>query len=287
MLVRRLREEVAEVLSRQRREDAINGVPPMSAEDERQFARAVVARVLDGYAREEVRAGRTPPSPDEETALAEGVHAALFGVGRLQPLLDNPDIENIDINGHDHVFIGYADGREERGQPVADSDDELVELVQTLGAYSGLTSRPFDTANPRLDIRLPDGSRLSAVMGVCRRPSLSIRRARLSRVSLDTLVGYGTMSPEPAAFLSAAVRARKNIMIAGATNAGKTTLLRALANEIDSGRAADHGRAGAGARPGRVPRPAPERRGLRGAPAQRRGLRRHPDGRAWCAARCA
>jgi len=232
-LVRRLREEVAEVLSRQRREDAINGVPPMSAEDERQFARAVVARVLDGYAREEVRAGRTPPSPDEETALAEGVHAALFGVGRLQPLLDNPDIENIDINGHDHVFIGYADGREERGQPVADSDDELVELVQTLGAYSGLTSRPFDTANPQLDIRLPDGSRLSAVMGVCRRPSLSIRRARLSRVSLDTLVGYGTMSPELAAFLSAAVRARKNIMIAGATNAGKTTLLRALANEID------------------------------------------------------
>ncbi|HTW18487.1 MAG TPA: ATPase, T2SS/T4P/T4SS family [Nocardioides sp.] len=234
-LVRRLREEVAEVLSRQRREDALNGVPPMSAEDERQFARAVVARVLDGYAREEVRAGRTPPSPDEETALAEGVHAALFGVGRLQPLLDNPEIENIDINGHDHVFIGYADGREERGQPVADSDDELVELVQTLGAYSGLTSRPFDTANPQLDIRLPDGSRLSAVMGVCRRPSLSIRRARLSRVSLDTLVGYGTMSPELAAFLSAAVRARKNIMIAGATNAGKTTLLRALANEIEPG----------------------------------------------------
>jgi len=232
-LVRRLREEVAEVLSRQRREDAVNGVPPMSAEDERQFARAVVARVMDGYAREEVRAGRTPPSPDEESALAEGVHAALFGVGRLQPLLDNPEIENIDINGFDHVFIGYADGREERGQPIAESDDELVELVQTLGAYSGLTSRPFDTANPQLDIRLPDGSRLSAVMGVCRRPSLSIRRARLSRVSLDTLVGYGTMSPELAAFLSAAVRARKNIMIAGATNAGKTTLLRALANEID------------------------------------------------------
>lgn len=231
--MRRLREEVADVLSRQRREDAANGLPPMSAEDERQFARAVVSRVLDGYAREEVRAGRTPPSPEEETALAEGVHAALFGVGRLQPLLDDPDIENIDVNGCDRVFIGYADGREELGPPIADSDDELVELVQTLGAYSGLTSRPFDTVNPQLDIRLPDGSRLSAVMGVCQRPSLSIRRARLSRVSLDTLVGYGTMSPELAAFLSAAVRARKNIMIAGATNAGKTTLLRALANEIE------------------------------------------------------
>jgi pilus assembly protein CpaF len=234
-LVRDLREQVADVVSRQRREDAENHLPPMSAEDERQFARAVIGRVLDQYAREEVRAGRTPPTPDEEQSLADGIHAALFGVGRLQPLLDDPEVENIDINGCDQVFVGYADGREERAEPVAETDDELIELVQTLGAYSGLTSRPFDTANPQLDIRLPDGSRLSAVMGVCPRPSVSIRRARLSRVTLDTLVDYGTLSPDLASFLSAAVRARKNIMIAGATNAGKTTLLRALANEIDPG----------------------------------------------------
>ncbi|HET6651728.1 MAG TPA: ATPase, T2SS/T4P/T4SS family [Nocardioides sp.] len=232
-LIRRLREEVADILSRQRREDAANGLPPMTAEDERQFARAVVSRVLDAYAREEVTAGRKPPSHEDEQAIAEGIHAALFGVGRLQPLLDDPDVENIDINGCDNVFIGYADGREERALPVAENDDELVELVQILGAYSGLTSRPFDTANPQLDIRLPDGSRLSAVMGVCQRPSLSIRKARIARASLDMLVDYGSISPELAAFLSAAVRARKNIMIAGATNAGKTTLLRALANEID------------------------------------------------------
>ena len=232
-LIRRLREEVADILARQRREDAANGLPPMTAEDERQFARAVVSRVLDAYAREEVTAGRKPLSHEDEQAIAEGIHAALFGVGRLQPLLDDPEVENIDINGCDNVFIQYADGREERGLPVADNDDELVELVQILGAYSGLTSRPFDTANPQLDIRLPDGSRLSAVMGVCQRPSLSIRRARINRVSLDMLVDYGTISPELAAFLSAAVRARTNIMIAGATNAGKTTLLRALANEIE------------------------------------------------------
>ena len=160
------------------------------------------------------------------------MHAALFGVGRLQPLLDDPEVENIDINGCDRVFVGYADGREAIMPPVADSDDELIELVQILGAYSGLASRPFDTANAQLDLRLPDGSRLSAVMGVCARPSLSIRRARLSRVSLDMLVQNGSMSSELAGFLSAAIAARKNIMLAGATNAGKTTLLRALANEI-------------------------------------------------------
>ncbi|MFB6726387.1 CpaF family protein [Kribbella sp. NPDC056345] len=231
-LVRSLREQVAEILARQRREDTANGLPQMTAEDERQFARAVVARVLEDHARSELAAGRTPPSASDEQDLADGIHAALFGVGRLQPLLDDPMVENVDINGCDRVFIGYADGREERGIPVAENDDELVELIQTLAAYSGLASRPFDAANPQLDLRLPDGSRLSALMGVVARPSLSIRRARLSRVSLESLIEHGTISMELAAFLSAAVRARKNIMIAGATNAGKTTLLRALANEI-------------------------------------------------------
>jgi pilus assembly protein CpaF len=73
---------------------------------------------------------------------------------------------------------------------------------------------------------------LSAVMGVCPRPAISIRRSRLSRVTLDELVANESLSPELASFLAAAVLARKNIMIAGATNAGKTTLLRALAHEI-------------------------------------------------------
>ena len=231
-LVRRLREEVGDVLARQRREDSVNAIMAMSSEDERQFARAVIGRVLDSHARTEIAAGRTPPDITEEEGLSEGIHAALFGVGRLQPLLDDPLVENIDINGADRVFVGYADGREEFVGPVADSDEELVELVQVLGAYSGLTSRSFDTANPQLDLRLPDGSRLSAVMGVTARPALSIRRSRLSRVFLDDLVENGSLTPEIAAMLSAAVRARKNIMIAGATNAGKTTLLRALANEI-------------------------------------------------------
>ena len=235
VLVRRLREEVADVLARQRRDDAAAGLPPMSSEDERQFARAVIARVLDAHARGEMASGRTPPTPQDEEEISAGIHAALYGVGRLQPLLDDPDVENVDINGFDNVFVQYGDGREERWGPVADSDDELVELVQILGAYSGLTSRPFDSANPQLDLRLPDGSRLSAVMDVCSRPSISIRRARLSRVHLDDLVRFGSVTPDVAAFLSAAVAARKNIMIAGATNAGKTTLLRALANEIAPG----------------------------------------------------
>ncbi|MCZ4101525.1 CpaF family protein [Streptomyces sp. SID13666] len=231
-LVKRFRQDAGDRISEQRRLDQVSGVPAMSPEDERQFARAVIAQILEDYARAEINLGRTPPNAEAEEAYAAAVHAALFGVGRLQPLLDDPEVENIDINGCDQVFVGYSDGRELRADPVAESDEELIELIQVLGAYSGLSSRPFDSANPQLDLRLPDGSRLSAVMDVTRRPALSIRRARLGKVFLSDLVGNNTLTPELHSFLSAAVLARKNIMIAGATNAGKTTLLRALANVI-------------------------------------------------------
>ncbi|GAA2614951.1 CpaF family protein [Streptomyces axinellae] len=231
-LVKRFRQEAGDRIAEQRRIDQASGVAPMSTEDERQFARAVIAQILEEYARAEITAGRTPPDAQGEEAYAAAVHAALFGVGRLQPLLDDPEVENIDVNGYDQVFVGYANGYETRGEPVAESDEELVELIQVLGAYSGLSSRSFDTANPQLDLRLPDGSRLSAVMDVTRRPALSIRRARMGKVFISDLVGNGTLTPELGSFLTAAVRARKNVMIAGATNAGKTTLLRALANEI-------------------------------------------------------
>jgi Flp pilus assembly CpaF family ATPase len=233
-LVRRLRGRVAERLNEQRRRDELAGRAPMSGEDERQFARSLIVQVLEDFARTEISEGRVPPSPDDEETTAAAIHAALFGVGRLQPLLEDPDVENIDINGCDQVFVGYSDGREELHDPVADSDEELIELIQILAAHSGLSSRPFDTANPQLDLRLPDGSRLSALMGVCPRPAVSIRKSRLGKVFLDDLVASGTMSEHLASFLKAAVTARKNIMIAGSTNAGKTTLLRALANEIPS-----------------------------------------------------
>lgn len=231
-LVKRLRAEVGDRLAEQRRLDAASGIQPMSGEDERQFARALITQVLEEHARREITAGRAPLTAQDEEDLATAIHAALFGVGRVQPLLEDPEIENIDINGCDRVFLGYADGREVMGDPVADSDEELIELVQVLAAYSGLSSRPFDTANPQLDLRLPDGSRLSAVMDVTVRPAVSIRRARLGKVFLADLVGNGTLLPEAASCLAAAVAARKNIMIAGATNAGKTTLLRALVNQI-------------------------------------------------------
>nr|WP_272902457.1 ATPase, T2SS/T4P/T4SS family [Brevibacterium daeguense] len=227
-----MRGRVADRLNQQRRADEMAGRAAMSSEDERQFARSLIIQVLEDYAREEISSGRTPLTPEDEADVANAIHAALFGVGRLQPLLENPEVENIDINGCDQVFVGYADGSERMHDPVAETDEELVELIQILASNVGLSSRPFDSANPQLDLRLPDGSRMSAVMGVCTRPAISIRRSRLGKVFLRDLVASGTMSLDVAEFLQAAVTARKNIMIAGATNAGKTTMLRALANCI-------------------------------------------------------
>src|SRR5262249_46478568 len=119
---------------------------------------------------------------------------------------------------------------------------------RTLGSYAGLNARPFTPVTPQLDLRLPDGSRLSAVMTPCERPLVSIRRNRYPPMFLaqapiastgpgrrdrpDTLVDPGTIDDQLASFLQAAVVARCNIMVAGATDAGKTTLLRALINCI-------------------------------------------------------
>jgi len=174
------------------------------------------------------------PSTDtaEEQVLAQSVLDALFGMGGLQRLIDDPDIENIDINGCDRVWVTFADGSKRLMPAIADSDDDLIELVRTAASRFGLAERRFDQARPEVDLRLPDGSRLSALMAVAARPAVSIRRHRYSALALSDLVALGTVSDELAVLLAAMVRARKNIVVSGAMNSGKTTLLRALAAEV-------------------------------------------------------
>ena len=199
------------------------------------FEAAAVQVVQDYSVGERMRAAGLPPlSPEDERALTEAIVARMYGAGPLQNLLAIDTIEDIHINGWQNVFVVHADGTKEQLDPIIGSDEELIELIQQVATYSGINSRPFDAANPQLDLRLPDGSRLSATMGVCVAPVVSIRRNRFEEVTLADLVEGKTITQEVADFLKAAVRAKANIMIAGATGAGKTTMLRALANEIDS-----------------------------------------------------
>ncbi|MCW2525895.1 MAG: type secretion system protein, partial [Pseudonocardiales bacterium] len=134
-------------------------------------------------------------------------------------------------------------------RPVAATNEDLISIVQNLGSYAGMNARPFTPAMPELDVRLHDGSRLSALMAATETPSVSIRRNRYPQMflrpdlaqaatkpdgeRLPDLVSLGTLPSQAADFLYAAVRARCNIVIGGATDAGKTTLLRALINCID------------------------------------------------------
>lgn len=232
-LVQRLRAQVAAGLREARRERAEAGRPDLTSDDERQLGRSLIARALDEHRRALVLAhGQAPPTVEHDLAVAGAVEAALFGLGRLEPLLADPDTVHIDINGHDRVWLYRDDGRVEQGPAVAESDDELIEWVRTAATYSGLSSRPFDVANPWLELRLPDGSRLCALMSVVGRPAVSIRLFRSQRVTLDDLAARGGFTPQLHAFLAAAVKARANIIVSGETFSGKTTLLRALGNAI-------------------------------------------------------
>jgi pilus assembly protein CpaF len=221
----RLRAEVADDL-------AEAGASSLATEDRRELARELVMNRLQRIGAERLAVGERPIDPVQEQNLAHIILDSLFGLGRLQPLVDDPRIENVDVNGCDRVWVTYADGTKERVAAVAESDEELVEVLRSAAARFGLSERRFDTAHPELDLRLPDGSRLSALMAVVGRPSVSIRRHRYVDLSLSELVSLGAMDERMASFLSAAVRARKNIVIGGAINSGKTTLVRALASVI-------------------------------------------------------
>jgi Flp pilus assembly CpaF family ATPase len=200
-------------------------------DDRREFARQQIFSHLDDLV-DEGGKGWAPTGPDDEQGLAQSVLDALFGLGRLQELVDNPEIENIDINGCDRVWATFADGSKRLMPAIAESDEELIDTVRSAASRFGLSERRFDLARPELDLRLPDGSRLSALMAVSARPSVSIRRHRFSDLSLEDLTRLGTVDGDLALLLSAAVRARKNIVVSGAMNSGKTTLLRALAAEV-------------------------------------------------------
>ncbi|PZS25558.1 MAG: secretion protein [Pseudonocardiales bacterium] len=198
-----------------------------------ELGRGIVLNLLSEHADEEMAAGSETFSPDEQQEFAGAIFDSLFGLGRLQPLVDHPDIENIEISGFDNVHLIYSDGRIEAGPPVADSDEELIEFLAFLASRSGGSERPFSPANPRLHLRLSGGSRLAATAWITPRPSAVIRRHRLTDIDLADLVARGTMDKALASFLAAAVRSRRTVVVSGGMGAGKTTLIRALCNELD------------------------------------------------------
>jgi pilus assembly protein CpaF len=227
-----LRAEVLAALSERERDLVSTGRPPLGAADEQALGRQLIAEALERRATEALRHGASVLSGSEEDELSRAVFDALFRLNRLQRLLDDPAIENINANGCDQVWVRYADGRRERVAPIAATDAELEEMLRTAAARTGIGERRFDRGSPRLSLQLPDGSRLFALMAVAARPCLSIRRHRYLRITPDDLVAMGTMDIALREFARAAMGAKKSCIICGGTGAGKTTLLRAMAADI-------------------------------------------------------
>ncbi|WP_405663785.1 CpaF family protein [Streptomyces sp. NBC_00079] len=230
-LRQRLRHELSARLSERIRANEAAGQAPWTESERRSEADTILADAAEAYAREQLTNGGQVVPPDIEHQVITAVVNEVFGLAGLEPLLRNPDIENINING-DQVFVRYADGRRERLPSVVGSDTELIQLIRDLAARSGVEERRFDRGSPGVSFQLPAGERAFAVMAVTARPSVSIRRHRYQTVSLAELRRLGSIDRELESFLAALVRARQNVLVTGGTAIGKTTLLRALATEI-------------------------------------------------------
>ena len=233
--------ELRELVTRRMAAHAGTGTTPVA--QRRLLAERYTAEVLDARAEQAVADGKAPLSGQAEARISRAVVDHLVGAGGLQAILDDKTVENVDANGCDHVFVRYTDGGLDRVAPIAESDDELIELIRAFASEAAFgedekgtgEERTFDRNNPHLDLRLRDGSRLCAVMSVSKRPLISIRRPTLIDATLDDLVDRGMLDAGLCEVIQAAMRARLNIIFAGGTNTGKTTFARAAARAIDLG----------------------------------------------------
>jgi Flp pilus assembly CpaF family ATPase len=200
-----------------------------------QEAAATIREAVRAWAERQVRAGGMVPSPPEREALAQAVYDQRYGLGPLATYLRDPNVENVDVNGCDQVWITYATGERVAGPPVAASDEAFLAMIRTWATRGGQTARDFSAAAPLVNVALNGGARLTATMSVTPRPCLSLRRHGHLDASMARLLQLGTVDQTLAAFLAAAVKARCNIIVTGGVNAGKTTMLRALASEIPPG----------------------------------------------------
>jgi len=250
-LIRKLQGQVADAQLADRRQLQGSGQPVRNTADEQQQAQSIIRQVVSQHLQDMLaRREELPADPAFETRLRAAIFSAIYGAGELQELLDNELIENIDINGCAQTWVTYAGGIKELWRPVAATNEDLISIVQNLGSYAGMNARPFSTATPTLDVRLQDGSRLAALMSATQAPIVSIRRNRYPQMFLrpdlasaatkpgkevlPDLVSLGTVDEQLAEFLFAAVRSRCNIVVGGATDAGKTALLRGLINCIEA-----------------------------------------------------
>ncbi len=193
-------------------------------------------QAVSGIVKEIMAEQRVPLNFDEQEKIQADLLDEVFGLGPLEPLLRDPKISDILVNDKDHVFI-------EKGgllQKVDTSFRDDRHLLQIIDRIVSRVGRRVDESSPMVDARLPDGSRVNAIIPplALDGPSLSIRRFGTGPLAANQLVQLKSISAEMMEVLSSAVRARISILISGGTGAGKTTFLNILSQYIPEQRAA-------------------------------------------------
>jgi pilus assembly protein CpaF len=173
-----------------------------------------------------------PLTASEQKRLARDVLNETLGLGPLEPLLADPAVNDILVNRFDSVWTDRH-GKLELTDIRFNSEEHLIHVINRIVARVG---RRVDESSPIVDARLPDGSRVNAIIPplALDGPILSIRRFRAVPFEMEDLMRMGALSPQMAEYLALAVKARLNILIAGGTSAGKTTLLNVLSSNISN-----------------------------------------------------
>jgi pilus assembly protein CpaF len=171
-----------------------------------------------------------PLSALDRERLQVEVLNELFGLGPLEPLLEDRTISDILVNGYRSVYI-ERHGKLEKADVMFRDDEHLKQIIERIVSRVG---RRIDESSPMVDARLPDGSRVNAIIPplALDGPMLSIRRFGVDTLQIADLIKFNTLTPQMAEILGACVRARLNILISGGTGAGKTTMLNALSAAI-------------------------------------------------------
>ena len=191
-----------------------------------EFLQSQVDRVVRQLLREQDL--RLPPSDEER--LVKEIKDETFGLGPIEPLLHDPDISDILVNTHRQVYIERR-GRLEQ-TPITFRDEGHLRVI--IDRIVSRVGRRVDEASPYVDARLPDGSRVNAIIPplAIDGPILSIRRFAVKALSMDDLLRYTTLTEPMAQIIQGIVRARLNMLISGGTGSGKTTLLNILSGYI-------------------------------------------------------
>jgi pilus assembly protein CpaF len=180
-----------------------------------------------------VEARQLPLNRLERERLVEEILDEIMGLGPLEPLLRDPEISDILINGHETVYVERK-GKLQKSDVRFNSSAHLMQIIDRIVSAVG---RRIDETNPMVDARLQDGSRFNAIIPplALDGPTVSIRRFGTVPITADDLVAYGSCPAPLMDLLKACVKAKLNILISGGTGSGKTTMLNVLSNSVPSG----------------------------------------------------